>query len=73
MSEIWRLQIRFENLSHKKVFRLFTHPRFRAAYDFMLIRSESDQFDKNLSHWWEKFVTSDDNTRKKLIKNKVYV
>ena len=73
MSEIWRLQIRFENLSQKKVFRLFTHPRFRAAYDFMLIRSESDQFDKNLSHWWEKFVTSDDNTRKKLIKNKVYV
>jgi hypothetical protein len=39
----------------------------------MLIRSESDQFDKNLSRWWEKFVTSDDNTRKKLIKNKVYV
>ena len=73
MSEIWRLQIRFENLSQKKVFRLFTHPRFRAAYDFMLIRSESDQFDKNLSHWWEKFVTSDDNIRKKLIKNKVYV
>jgi len=67
MSEIWRLQIRFENLSQKKVYRLFTHPRFRAAYDFMLIRSESDQFDKNLSRWWEEFVTSDDNTRKKLI------
>ncbi|QZP17579.1 polynucleotide adenylyltransferase PcnB [Methylophilales bacterium] len=73
MSEIWRLQIRFENLTQKKVYRLFTHPRFRAAYDFMLIRSESDQFDKNLSHWWEKFVTSDENTRKKLIKNKIYV
>ena len=73
MSEIWRLQIRFENLSQKKVYRLFTHPRFRAAYDFMLIRSESDQFDKNLSRWWGKFVTSDDNTRKKLIKNKIYV
>ena len=73
MSEIWRLQIRFENLSQKKVYRLFTHPRFRAAYDFMLIRSESDQFDKNLSRWWEEFVTSDDNTRKILIKNKIYV
>jgi len=73
MSEIWRLQIRFENLSQKKVYRLFTHPRFRAAYDFMLIRSESDQFDKNLSRWWERFVTSDDKTRKKLINNKIYV
>ena len=73
MSEIWRLQIRFENLSHKKVYRLFAHPRFRAAYDFMLIRSECDQFDKNLSHWWEKFVNSDDKTRKNLITNKIYV
>jgi poly(A) polymerase len=73
MSEIWRLQIRFENLTQKKVYRLFTHPRFRAAYDFMLIRSESDQFDKNLSRWWEKFVTCDDKTRKKLINNKIYV
>ncbi len=49
MSEIWRLQIRFNNTSKNKIYRLFTHPRFRAAYDFMLIRSESDQFDKNLS------------------------
>ena len=73
MSEIWRLQIRFENLSQKKVYRLFAHPRFRAAYDFMLIRSECDQFDKNLSHWWEKFVNSDDKTRKNLITNKIYV
>ena len=73
MSEIWRLQIRFENLSQKKVYRLFTHPRFRAAYDFMLIRSECDQFDKNLSNWWEKFVNSDDKTRKNLINNKIYV
>lgn len=73
MSEIWRLQIRFENLSQKKVYRLFTHPRFRAAYDFMLIRSECDQFDKNLCHWWKKFVNSDDKTRKNLITNKIYV
>ena len=73
MSEIWRLQIRFENLSQKKVYKLFAHPRFRAAYDFMLIRSECDQFDKNLSHWWEKFVNSDDKTRKNLITNKIYV
>jgi len=70
MSEIWRLQIRFENLSQKKVYRLFSHPRFRAAYDFMLIRSESGQFNKNLSEWWRKFVETDDVARKKLI-NKI--
>ena len=73
MSEIWRLQIRFENLSQKKVYRLFTHPRFRAAYDFMLIRSESEQFDKNFSTWWKNFVDSDDKTSKKIIDKKYYV
>ena len=73
MSEIWRLQIRFENLNQKKVYRLFSHPRFRAAYDFMLIRAESKQFDKNLSEWWVKFVNADDGSRKKIMNKKNYV
>ena len=73
MSEIWRLQIRFENLNQKKVYRLFSHPRFRAAYDFMLIRAESKQFDKNLSEWWVKFVNADDSSRKKIMNKKNYV
>ena len=72
MSEIWRLQIRFENLSQKKVYRLFTHPRFRAAYDFMLIRANSNQFDKNLNDWWINFVNADDSSRKKMINKKNY-
>jgi poly(A) polymerase len=45
MKEIWRLQPRFENQSPKKIYRLLLHPRFRAAYDFMLLRCQSNQLD----------------------------
>ncbi|MDN5925315.1 MAG: polynucleotide adenylyltransferase PcnB, partial [Xanthomonadales bacterium] len=39
MEEIWALQPRFAECSRKRVFRLLAHPRFRAAYDFLLLRA----------------------------------
>lgn len=66
MTEIWRLQPRFENLNKKRVFRLFSHPRFRAAYDFMLLRGEENEVDKELVTWWTNFVEADDGGRRKI-------
>jgi len=34
---------------------LLEHPRFRAAYDFMLLRCESGEIDMELGNWWETF------------------
>jgi poly(A) polymerase len=34
---------------------LLEHPRFRAAYDFMLLRCESGEVDMELGKWWEAF------------------
>lgn len=39
MQEIWLLQSRFSQ--RKKVGRLVTHPRFRAAYDFFKLRADT--------------------------------
>jgi poly(A) polymerase len=39
MEEIWSLQPRFEQIHRKRVFRLMSHPRFRAAFDFLLLRA----------------------------------
>ncbi|MFT3790028.1 MAG: polynucleotide adenylyltransferase PcnB [Rudaea sp.] len=39
IQEIWSLQPRFEQTQKKRVFRLLAHPRFRAAYDFLLLRA----------------------------------
>ncbi|HEX5756934.1 MAG TPA: polynucleotide adenylyltransferase PcnB [Arenimonas sp.] len=39
MQEIWLLQSRFTQRLRKRVFRLLSHPRFRAAYDFLELRA----------------------------------
>lgn len=39
MQEIWLLQPRFALRQRKRVFRLLAHPRFRAAFDFLTLRS----------------------------------
>ena len=68
MSEIWRLQPRFENLNPKRIYRLLGHPRFRAAYDFLLLRNRQGEINNDLAQWWIKFVEADDKTKSILIK-----
>ncbi len=55
MREIWNMQPRFENRSGKRPQRLLGHPRFRAAYDFLLLRAESGEADMELAQWWTAF------------------
>jgi len=52
MEEIWALQPRFEQIQRKKVFRLLAHPRFRAAFDFLLLRGAESQAMEELGRWW---------------------
>ncbi|HJU08073.1 MAG TPA: polynucleotide adenylyltransferase PcnB [Rhodanobacteraceae bacterium] len=57
MEEIWALQPRFAERSRKRVFRLLAHPRFRAAYDFLLLRAaESDEL-RERGEWWTRAQT----------------
>ena len=53
MEEIWTLQPRFEQIQRKRVFRLLTHPRFRAAFDFLLLRGAESPALHELGQWWE--------------------
>ena len=39
MHEIWQLQTRFSQRTRKRVFRMLSHPRFRAAFDFLELRA----------------------------------
>lgn len=52
MEEIWSLQPRFEQVQRKRVFRLMTHPRFRAAFDFLLLRGHESAEMHELGQWW---------------------
>jgi poly(A) polymerase len=52
MQEMWTLQPRFEHRLKKRVFRLMAHPRFRAAYDFLLLRAAESPAMAELGQWW---------------------
>lgn len=60
--EIWQLQPRLKRTSGKRPHRLLQHPRFRAAYDFLLLRAESGEDVKELAEWWTKFQEDPENT-----------
>ncbi len=68
MKEIWRLQPRFENQSPKKIYRLLLHPRFRAAYDFMLLRCQSNQLDQSIGIWWTSFIDAGHHEKSLMVK-----
>ncbi len=52
MQEIWILQPRLEQRLKKRVFRTMAHPRFRAAYDFLLLRAAESPEVAELGEWW---------------------
>lgn len=52
MEEIWTLQPRFDKRTRKRTFRLLEHPRFRAAYDFLLLRADESEDMRELGEWW---------------------
>jgi poly(A) polymerase len=60
MKELWALQPRFEQRSGKRPFALLAHQRFRAAYDFLLLRAESGEVAEELGGWWTRFQDAND-------------
>lgn len=61
MSEIWTLQARFNNTRGKRPKRLMAHPRFRAAYDFLLLRASAGEADRELADWWTAYQDASDD------------
>lgn len=54
MQEIWLLQPRFAQRQRRRVFRLLSHPRFRAAFDFLVLRlAASDEHAADVEFWRE--------------------
>ena len=52
MREIWMLQLRLEQKGGRRSQRVLAHPRFRAAYDFLLLRCESGEVPGEIGAWW---------------------
>jgi hypothetical protein len=63
MKEIWACQPRYEQRSGRRPFALLASERFRAGYDFLVLRAASGEVDAELAQWWERFQEADEDGR----------
>lgn len=61
--DIWQLQFRLTCPITHRSFELLEHSRFRAAYDFLLLRAEIDPEYKEKAAWWTKLQEEDPVTQ----------
>lgn len=69
MREIWTLQLRLPRREGKRAFGLLEHQRFRAAYDFVLLREEAGEKLDGLGLWWTRFQECDEQQREKMVQD----
>jgi len=67
IKDIWSLQPRFESRAGKRPYGLLEHPRFRAGYDFLLLRAESGEIEAELGDWWTRFQNADGEGRAQML------
>lgn len=67
MKEIWLLQQRFEQRSGQRPYRLLEQPRFRACFDFLLLRCASNEVDNELGLWWDEFQDASEARRQEML------
>jgi len=67
MKEIWLMQHRFEQRAGQRPFRLLEQPRFRAGFDFLLLRCASGEADPELGLWWDEFQDAGSERRAEML------
>lgn len=67
MKEIWSIQPRFEQRAGQRPYRLLENPRFRAGYDFLLLRCQSGELSMELADWWNDFAQADAEKRAQML------
>ena len=69
--EIWSLQPRLLNRRGRgAASRLLAHPRFRAAYDFLVLRAESGEDVGEHARWWTRYQEAGDGERRSMLEDK---
>tara|TARA_B100000575_G_scaffold293517_1_gene305183 strand:+ start:507 stop:1739 length:1233 start_codon:yes stop_codon:yes gene_type:complete len=67
IKDIWVLQLKLHSRIGRQPYKTLKHPRFRAAYDFLLVREKAAGKTKDLGFWWTEFQKNNEDLKKKLI------
>lgn len=67
MRDIWDLQQRLPLRRGRRVYQTREHPRFRAAYDLLLLREAAGELEPDLGDWWTAFQEADEHEQRRLL------
>lgn len=68
MRDIWQLQQRLPKRFGRRAYQMLDNPKFRAAYDFLLIRAEVEGGRLlELADWWTEFQQADNGVQQKML------
>ena len=65
--EIWDLQASMARRQGRTAHGCLTHRRFRAAYDFLLLRAELHEVDSEIAEWWTRIQELDGDQQSAMI------
>jgi len=66
MKEIWDMQLRLPRRHGNRAAELVENKRFRAAYDFVLLREASGEQLENLGEWWTEYQFASGDRREQM-------
>ena len=67
IKDIWYLQLKLNDRLKNNPNKIIKHPRFRAGYDFLLIRENASKDKSDLGKWWTSFQHTDTKSKQKMI------
>jgi len=65
--EIWSMQPRLTDRRARRPEEIVDKPRFRAGYDFLLLRAEAGEKVREDADWWTRFQQADEGERARLL------
>ncbi len=65
--EIWSLQARLQKIATRRVEKATEHPRFRAAYDFLLLREKAGDPVEEAAEFWTRYLSTPEGARQPLV------
>ena len=68
IKDIWEFQIRLLKVKSPKITSLISHKRFRASYDFLILREQSGVNLNGCGKWWGDVQNKSEHRRKDLSK-----
>lgn len=65
--EVWKMQRALESRRPKNIVSLLANRRFRAAYDFLLLRGRIGDVSQSLTDWWTRIQDVNESVRQQMV------